>query len=141
MITESQPRIINSARVLDNQICYDIKDVNLIYNICETRFKLHKMVYNHKAGKHASRHCIPMFGLPTHVVSLAKAIEYMIIDALIAAEPHLHIAEQVFDPDRYLHLTDDIMTRIEASTDPVRAFPFLPSPPCCSTRAYTNLPS
>ncbi|KAF5371517.1 hypothetical protein D9615_009616 [Tricholomella constricta] len=90
------PRIINSARVLDNQICYDIKDANQIYDICATRFKLHKMVYNHKA---------------------AKAIEYMIIDALLAAEPHMQIARQVFCPDKYLHLTDNIMPQIEATTD------------------------
>ncbi|KAG6839922.1 hypothetical protein C0991_010332 [Blastosporella zonata] len=90
-------RIINSARVLDNQICYDIKDANLIYEICATRFKLHKMVYSHKA---------------------AKAIEHMIIDALLAAEPFKKIAERVFQPDRYLYLTDQIMGEIEASTEP-----------------------
>lgn len=91
------PRIIQSARVLDNQICYDIKDANQIYEICAMRFKLHKIVYNHKS---------------------AKAIEYMIIDALLAAEPHLGIAKRVFDPKQYLYLTDDIMPRIEDSTDP-----------------------
>ncbi|GLB33172.1 putative metal dependent phosphohydrolases with conserved 'HD' motif [Lyophyllum shimeji] len=90
-------RIIKSARVLDNQICYDIKDANLLYSICSARFTLHKMVYNHKA---------------------AKAIEYMVVDALLAAEPYLHIAEQVFDPDRFLYLTDNILLTIEASTDP-----------------------
>ncbi|KNZ80826.1 SAM domain and HD domain-containing protein 1 [Termitomyces sp. J132] len=90
-------RIINSARVLDDQICYDIKDANLIYEICATRFKLHKMIYSHKA---------------------AKAIEYMIIDGLLAAEPHLKIANRVDDPRKYLYLTDDIMGRIEESTDP-----------------------
>ncbi|KAG6827134.1 hypothetical protein H0H92_013083 [Tricholoma furcatifolium] len=90
-------RIVNSARVLDNQICYNLKDANLIYEICATRFKLHKMIYSHKA---------------------AKAIEYMIIDALLLAEPVLQIAKQVFDPAKYLHLTDDIMGRIEASEDP-----------------------
>ncbi|KAG5637909.1 hypothetical protein H0H81_002737 [Sphagnurus paluster] len=90
-------RIINSARVLDNQICYDVKDVSLIYDICATRFKLHKIIYNHKA---------------------AKAIEYMIIDALLEAEPHMKIAERVYDPKRYLHLTDNIMLQIEASEDP-----------------------
>jgi deoxynucleoside triphosphate triphosphohydrolase SAMHD1 len=50
----------------------------------------------------------------------AKAIEYMIIDGLLAAEPHLGIAKRVFDPKQYLFLTDDIMPRIEDSTDPVR---------------------
>lgn len=43
----------------------------------------------------------------------------MVIDGLLAAEPHLHIAEQVFKPERYLHLTDNIMPTIEASTSPV----------------------
>lgn len=41
-------RLIQSSRVLDGQICYDIKDVNQIYEIYYTRFKLHKMIYNHK---------------------------------------------------------------------------------------------
>ncbi|KAF9457401.1 hypothetical protein BDZ94DRAFT_233579 [Collybia nuda] len=91
------PRIIQSARVLDNQICYDIKDANQIYDICSMRFKLHKIVYNHKA---------------------AKAIEYMIIDGLLAAEPILKIAERVFQPERYLHLTDNIMPQIEADPNP-----------------------
>ncbi|KAG5647814.1 hypothetical protein DXG03_007737 [Asterophora parasitica] len=94
------PRIINSAKVLDNQICYDIKDANQIYDICATRFKLHKIVYNHKAG------------------GSSKAIEYMIIDALLAAEPYMHIAHRVHDAEKYLHLTDNIMLNIEASTEP-----------------------
>lgn len=90
------PRIIKSARVLDDQICYDIKDANQLYDICSTRFKLHKMVYNHKA---------------------AKAIEYMIIDGLLAADPHVKIAERVFQKEKYLYLTDNIMNIIEASDD------------------------
>ncbi|KAF8164734.1 hypothetical protein B0H34DRAFT_686383 [Crassisporium funariophilum] len=90
-------RLVNSARVLDNQICYDIKDANHLYEICNARFKLHKIFYNHKS---------------------AKAIEYMIIDALLAAEPHMHIAERVFDPEEFLYLTDDIMPRIQSTREP-----------------------
>lgn len=60
---------------------------------------MHKMIYNHKT---------------------AKAIEYMIIDALLAAEPHEKIAKRVFDPREYLWLTDDIMQRIQSSKEPVR---------------------
>ncbi|KAL4246513.1 hypothetical protein ABKN59_008642 [Abortiporus biennis] len=93
----SLARLINSARVIENQICYDIKDANQVYELCYTRFSLHKSVYNHK---------------------VAKAIEYMIIDALLAAEPHLKIAEQIYDPKRFLHLTDAIMPMIEASLSP-----------------------
>ena len=43
----------------------------------------------------------------------------MIIDALLEAEPHMKIANRVDDPKEYLHLTDDIMGRIEESTEPV----------------------
>ncbi|KAG6894799.1 hypothetical protein C0992_004592 [Termitomyces sp. T32_za158] len=89
-------RIINSARVLDNQICYDIKDANLLYEICATRFKLHKMIYCHKA---------------------AKAIEYMIVDALLEADSYMQIARRVDCPEKYLYLTDDIMGRIEERQD------------------------
>jgi hypothetical protein len=49
----------------------------------------------------------------------AKAIEHMIVDALLAAEPHLHIAEQVFKPEKFVYLTEDIMSTIERSTDDV----------------------
>ncbi|KAL0564499.1 hypothetical protein V5O48_017548, partial [Marasmius crinis-equi] len=89
-------RIISSARVIDNQICYDCKDLNNIYKIGENRFELHKMVYNHKT---------------------AKAIEYMIIDALLLADPFMGISKSVFVPRKYLTLTDSVMDRIEASDD------------------------
>lgn len=44
-------RLISSARVIDNQICYDIKDANQIYELYYTRFSLHKRVYNHKTSE------------------------------------------------------------------------------------------
>jgi hypothetical protein len=43
----------------------------------------------------------------------------MIIDALLLADPHMHIAERVFKPERYLYLTDCIMPEIEATEEPV----------------------
>jgi deoxynucleoside triphosphate triphosphohydrolase SAMHD1 len=51
---------------------------------------------------------------------LARAIEYMLVDALLSAEPHMHIAEQVHIPEKYIHLCDNIVQRIEMSEDPVR---------------------
>jgi hypothetical protein len=50
----------------------------------------------------------------------ARAIEYMIVDALMAAEDYLKIAERIHDPRKYVHLTDSIMDRIQESTEPVR---------------------
>ena len=92
----SLTRLIHSARVIDNEICFDIKDANQIYELCYTRFSLHKRIYNHKT---------------------AKAIEYMIIDALLAAEHHMKIIDLIDKPDKYLFLTDDVLTRIEMSTE------------------------
>ncbi|KAI5827841.1 HD-domain/PDEase-like protein [Schizophyllum commune Tattone D] len=90
-------RIIRSARVIGDQICYEVKDADSLYDVGELRYKLHKKIYHHKT---------------------AKAIEYMIIDALILAEPYMKIAHRVFQPDKYLHLTDEIMGWIEANEDP-----------------------
>lgn len=55
----------------------------------------------------------------------AKAIEYMIIDGLLEAEPYLHIADRATDPKKFLYLTDSIMTSIEASGKAVCADKFL----------------
>lgn len=55
------------------------------------------------------------------ILDLAKAIEHMLIDALLAAEPYMKIANQIEDPDRYLYLTDDIKTRIQMTSEPVCA--------------------
>ncbi|KAI6027108.1 hypothetical protein EDC04DRAFT_2718583 [Pisolithus marmoratus] len=89
-------RLISSARVIDNKICYDIKDANQIYEVYYTRFSLHKRVYNHKT---------------------TKAIEFMVLDALLAAEPYLKIASLVDKPDKYVFLTDNLLNKIEESTE------------------------
>ncbi|KAI0269351.1 hypothetical protein BC834DRAFT_865983 [Gloeopeniophorella convolvens] len=93
----SLTRLIGSARVVENQICFDIKDANQIYELCYTRFSLHKRIYNHKT---------------------AKAIENMLVDAMLAAEPYLKIAGQIDNPDRYLVLTDEIWLEIQRSEAP-----------------------
>ncbi|KAH7881867.1 hypothetical protein F5I97DRAFT_474016 [Phlebopus sp. FC_14] len=92
----SLSRLVSSARVVDNKICYDIKDANQIYELCYMRFSLHKRIYNHKT---------------------TKAIEYMIIDALLQAEPHMKIADLVNKPQKYVFLTDNLLNKIEESTE------------------------
>ncbi|OCH87676.1 HD-domain/PDEase-like protein [Obba rivulosa] len=90
----SLTRLIHSARVIDDQICFNIKDANQVYELCYTRFSLHKRIYNHKT---------------------AKAIEYMLVDALLTAEPYMRIAQRIFDPRKFLFLTDNIKAIIESS--------------------------
>ncbi|KIK22450.1 hypothetical protein PISMIDRAFT_102360, partial [Pisolithus microcarpus 441] len=88
--------LISSARVIDNKICYDIKDANQIYELYYTRFSLRKRVYNHKT---------------------TKAIEYMVTDALLAAEPYLKLANMVDKPDKYVFLTDNLLNKIQESSE------------------------
>lgn len=45
----------------------------------------------------------------------------MVVDALIAADPVLHLADMIEDAQKYLGLTDSILENIERSTDPVSA--------------------
>ncbi|EIN04338.1 HD-domain/PDEase-like protein [Punctularia strigosozonata HHB-11173 SS5] len=90
-------RLLATARVIDDQICYNVKDSYNVLSVFAARFNLHKLVYSHKT---------------------AKAIEYMLIDALLAAEPHMKIAERINDPKQFMHLTDSIMEEIERSTQP-----------------------
>lgn len=93
----SARRLIDSARVIDDEICYNIKDANQLYELCQLRFSNHKRIYSHKT---------------------ARAIEYMLVDALKAAEPVMQIAHQIRDPKKYVHLTDNIMARIEQCDHP-----------------------
>jgi len=105
--------------VLENQICYDVKNANQIYELCDTRFSLHTRIYNHKTGASA-KDITPIWILNEE--STAKAIENMMVDAMLVAEPYLKIASQIYDPKRYLELTDDIRTEIQRSQAPVRTY-------------------
>lgn len=46
-------------------------------------------------------------------------MEWMVVDALIAADPVLKISQKIDNPDEYLYLTDSVLEDIERSTDPV----------------------
>jgi hypothetical protein len=43
----------------------------------------------------------------------------MIIDALLAAEPYLRLAERIFDPEKLVFLNDSIKSRVESSEEKV----------------------
>ena len=43
----------------------------------------------------------------------------MVVDALLAAEPIMHFADHVTNPEKYLHLTDSIIELIQMSNDRV----------------------
>ncbi|KAG8698472.1 hypothetical protein FRC09_007214 [Ceratobasidium sp. 395] len=90
-------RLIRSARVIDGQICYADKDWYMVSQLFESRFALHKMIYNHKS---------------------AKAVELMIVDALVQADPFLNLTNKIYNPKEYLFLNDSILLEIERSKGP-----------------------
>ena len=60
---------------------------------------------------------------PLSLSALARAIEYMVVDALLAAESVMHFADYVTKPEKYLHLTDSIVELIRMSEDQVSPIP------------------
>ncbi|KAF8518890.1 hypothetical protein JB92DRAFT_3087920 [Gautieria morchelliformis] len=90
-------RLVNSARVIDGEICYSEKNMATVYGLFQERFNLHKTIYHHKT---------------------AKSIELMIVDALLKADPYLKLAERINDPKRFMHLDDSILLEVERSECP-----------------------
>ncbi|KAG8995501.1 hypothetical protein FRB94_009121 [Tulasnella sp. JGI-2019a] len=90
-------RLIEAARVIDDGIAYNWKDAQSVYELYYSRYSLHKRIYSHKTS---------------------RATEYMIVSALIAAEPVLHLADAIEDPQKYLYVTDSVVEDIERSNDP-----------------------
>ncbi|KAJ1953954.1 hypothetical protein EC988_002701 [Linderina pennispora] len=90
-------RLMLNSRVIDNEICYSRKEAYNLTEMFHTRYSLHKRVYAHPA---------------------AKAIEFMLIDAMLIADPVLELSQAVLDPERYLYLTDEIVRDIERSREP-----------------------
>ena len=65
-----------------------------MYEVFHVRYSLFKRVYTHKVG---------------------KAVEYMITDALVAADSVLEISSAVKDMNKYLYLDDTVLNEIEKS--------------------------
>ncbi|KAI9504646.1 hypothetical protein GGI25_000696 [Coemansia spiralis] len=90
-------RLMLNSRVIDDEVCYSYKEAYNLTEMFHTRYSLHKRIYSHRA---------------------AKAIELMIVDALLAADPVLQISQAISDPNRYQQLTDDVVRDIERSKEP-----------------------
>jgi HD superfamily phosphohydrolase len=90
-------RLMKFSKVLDDEICFSSKEVYNLYEMFHTRYSLHKQVYTHRVG---------------------KAVEYMITDALLEANPVYKISDMIYDREQYVHLTDCILRTIESSREP-----------------------
>nr|GLL49917.1 deoxynucleoside triphosphate triphosphohydrolase SAMHD1 homolog [Ipomoea trifida] len=88
-------RIFDTMRVMDNEICYRAKEYLTIHKLFYTRADLHRTVYMH---------------------AKVKAIELMIVDALVKANNYLNITSYIDEPSEYWQLDDTIVKTIETSS-------------------------
>ncbi|XP_058776473.1 uncharacterized protein LOC131650781 isoform X1 [Vicia villosa] len=88
-------RLMETMQVLDNEICYRAQDYLTIHKLFATRADLHRTVYTH---------------------AKVKAIELMVIDALVKASPYLPIASSIDQPCDFWKLDDTILKTIETSS-------------------------
>ncbi|KAK6129319.1 hypothetical protein DH2020_036927 [Rehmannia glutinosa] len=89
-------RLMESMRVMGDDICYRDKDYLTIHKLFATRADLHRTVYTH---------------------AKVKAIELMLVDALVSANDYLQIASHIHDPAQYWKLDDTIIKSIETAPD------------------------
>ena len=82
-------RIINAARVIDGHICYHKKVYEDIYNLFQTRYRLHTTVYRH---------------------SSVVAIYHMVADALRASD--LPLEESINNMNHFLMFDDGILDQL-----------------------------
>ncbi|KAL3526428.1 hypothetical protein ACH5RR_011084 [Cinchona calisaya] len=87
-------RLMETMRVLDDEICYRAKDYLTIHKLFATRADLHRTVYTH---------------------AKVKAIELMVVDALVQANDYLDITSHIQDPSQYWKLDDTIIKTIETA--------------------------
>ncbi|KAK1568115.1 hypothetical protein Q3G72_020768 [Acer saccharum] len=85
-------RLMETMRVLDDEICYRAKDYLTIHKLFSTRADLYRTVYTHPK---------------------VKAIELMVADALLEANDFLEISSSIEDPSDYWKLDDTIIKAIE----------------------------
>lgn len=91
-------RILNAARVIDDEICYDHKVYDDIYNLFHTRYRLHTTVYRHPA---------------------VTAIHYMVADAMKWSG--MDLENSIESIDRFCELDDTVLDIIRHSKDPKTA--------------------
>lgn len=87
-------RIINSARVVHDRICYHQKVYEDIYNVFQTRYRLHTTVYRHP---------------------VVVAIHYMVSDVLKLSG--LPLEESIKDMDTFCRYDDTILDLIRHSKE------------------------
>lgn len=89
-------RLMEAMRVIGDEICYRAKDYLTVHKLFYTRADLYRTVYTH---------------------AKVKAIELMVVDALVKANDYLQISSQIHEPSEYWKLDDTIIKAIETAPD------------------------
>lgn len=87
---------MNNFKIVDNRLAYQAKISNKIFEFFNHRYKLFKNLYLNRK---------------------ATGIEYMIADLFTMCNQEFKFDEVVFDPKRYLRLTNSVMYDIEKYGD------------------------
>ncbi|KAI5003907.1 hypothetical protein ZWY2020_031150 [Hordeum vulgare] len=87
-------RLLEGMRVMGDEICYPAKDYLSIHKLFTTRADLHRTVYTH---------------------AKVKAVELMLVDALVEANEYLGISLHAHDPEDFWKLDDTIVKSIETA--------------------------
>jgi HD superfamily phosphohydrolase len=92
-------RLMLYMKVIDDEICFKASEVLNLYELFHTRASLHQRVYTHRK---------------------AKAIEYMVVDALVAADACWggELSNSIWAPKTFARMDDSILKRIEWSDEP-----------------------
>ncbi|CAG8532238.1 24808_t:CDS:10 [Gigaspora rosea] len=85
------PRLMRFSYVTEDQIVYHHKECFNIYEMFHTRYTLYKNVYTHR---------------------VTRAINFMIRDALVEANPVYHFENIIKEPEKYIKLNDFILYKI-----------------------------
>lgn len=80
------------SKVIGDETCYKWSEYQNVHEVFRARASLHQRVYTHRK---------------------AKAVEYMVVDALLAAEPALRLAERASDVDTFVTLDDTVLRQVE----------------------------
>ena len=99
-------RLMQYMKVIEDEICFKASEVLNVYELFHTRASLHQRVYSHRK---------------------AKAIEYMVVDALVHADAAWgnEISNAIWRAQDFVKLDDTVLKRIEwseeAALEPARA--------------------
>eukprot|EP00475_Leptophrys_vorax_P015881 TRINITY_DN2225_c0_g1_i2.p1 TRINITY_DN2225_c0_g1~~TRINITY_DN2225_c0_g1_i2.p1 ORF type:complete len:463 (+),score=112.89 TRINITY_DN2225_c0_g1_i2:115-1503(+) len=88
--------LFQNCRIIEDEICFRKNDMFGLFQLLNSRLEMHKSVYSNP---------------------VVQACEVMICEALVHAEPTLRIAESLFDPERFMSVSDSVVKLIEMNKD------------------------